>query len=103
VVRLPRTRAGLAPGSVDKGFDALRNIAELIDSGGNITLGELPPIPCAAVAADGHNSLAMLRRRPGEQLQDLLVRLDEAIGVAWNEGRFADEINPPRPAKSIRR
>jgi hypothetical protein len=103
VVRPPRTRAGLPPGGVDTGHDALRNIAELIDSGGNISLGEIPPIPCAAVATDGHNSLAMLRRRPGERLQDLLVRLDEAIGVAWTEGRFADEINPRRPAKSIRR
>jgi hypothetical protein len=104
VVRPPRTRAGLPPGGVDTGLDALRNIAELIDSGGNISIGELSPIPCAAaVATDGHNSLAMLRRRQGEPLHELLVRLDEAIGVAWNEGCFADEINPPLPAKSIRR
>jgi hypothetical protein len=75
----------------------------LIDGGGSISLGEIPPIPCAAIATEGHNGLAMLRRRPGERLDDLLVRLDEAIGVAGNEGCFAVEINPPRPAKSIRR
>lgn len=103
MVRPHRTRSGLAPGSVETGLDALRNIAELIDSGGNISLGEIPPIHCAAIAADAHSSLAMLRRRPGEPLHDLLVRLDDAIGVAWTEGRFAHEINPPRPTKSIRR
>jgi hypothetical protein len=45
----------------------------------------------------------MLQRRHGERLHDLLVRLDEAIGLAWNDHRFTDEINTPRPSKSIRR
>ena len=103
MVRPPRIRAGLAPGRVDTGLDALRNIAQLIDSGGNISIGEMEPVPCAAVAVDGHTALAMLQRRHGESVQDLVVRLDEAIGAAWNEGRFADEINAPRPTKSIRR
>jgi ribosome assembly protein YihI (activator of Der GTPase) len=35
----------------------------------------------------------MLRRRPQESLQQLLERLDEAIGLAWNKQEFTDEIN----------
>jgi len=78
--------------------DALENIAELIDSGGQISVGQVPPIFCAAIANDDHNCLAMLQRRPGESLRDLLVRLDAAIATAWGEERFIDEINPPTPA-----
>ena len=48
-------------------------------------------------ANDDHNCLAMLQRRQGESLRDLLVRLDAAIAIAWNEERFIDEINPPNP------
>ena len=67
----------------------------LIDSGGQISIGQLPPVPCAAVANDDYNCLAMLQRRPGESLHDLLLRLDAAIAIAWNDERFIDEINTP--------
>jgi hypothetical protein len=79
---------------------SLANIAELIDSGGQITLGTLYPITgVAAVANDEHNSLAMLRRGPGETLPRLLQRLDAAIALAWTANQVTDEINtaPPRP------
>jgi hypothetical protein len=76
--------------------DALANIAELIENGGQITVGQLYPIACAAIANHEHNSLAMLQRRPGESLHDLLVRLDAAIAKAWDEKTFLDEINPPQ-------
>jgi len=72
---------------------ALVHIEELIENGGQITLGQLPPIECVAVANDEHNNLAMLRRRPGETLFQLLARLDEAIATAWNDQSFTDEIN----------
>ena len=50
---------------------ALPNYIEaLIEEGGEITLGALPPHECAATAADGSNCLAMLVRRDGES--DLL-------------------------------
>jgi ribosome assembly protein YihI (activator of Der GTPase) len=71
----------------------LAHIAALIDGGGQITLGRMHPIKCAAIANDGHNSLATLQRRPQESLQQLLERLDEAIGLAWNKQEFTDEIN----------
>ena len=60
---------------------------------GDITLGALPPHECAATAADGSNCLAMLVRRDGESLNALLRRLDKAIGLAWSNDVFIDEVN----------
>ena len=99
-----RPRRGIAPSGVaaPTGVAArplLANIVELIESGGQVTLGTLFPITgVAAVANDEHNSLAMLRRRPGETLPQLLERLDAAIDRAWTADQFTDEINtaPPR-------
>lgn len=70
----------------------LPNIAELI-ADGEITIGVLYPVGCVATATDGHNSLAMLQRRRGETLFQLLTRLDVAIAQALNEDIFTDEIN----------
>lgn len=75
---------------VGKAF--LPNIAELI-AYGEITVGVLHPIGCVATAADEHNSLAMLVRRRGEALAELLSRLDHAIKKALSEEIFTDEIN----------
>ena len=79
---------------------SLRHISELI-AYGEIRVGEKVPMDCIAVAHDGHNSLAMLKRRKGETLIQLLTRLDHAIAKANNEVVFTDEINPP--ADSTRR
>jgi hypothetical protein len=70
-----------------------KNIEALIEDGGEITLGALPPHECAATAADGSNCLAMLVRRDGESLNALLNRLDKAIGLAWSNDLFIDEVN----------
>ena len=70
-----------------------KNIETLIEDGGDITLGALPPHECAATAADGSNCLAMLVRRDGESLNALLRRLDMAIGLAWSNDVFIDEVN----------
>ena len=72
----------------------LPHIAELI-ADGEITVGMLHPVGCVAMATDGHNSLAMLKRRAAETLAQLLVRLDQAIERAWTEDIYTDEINPP--------
>jgi len=73
---------------------ALTNYIEaLIEDGGEITLGALPPHECAATAADGSNCLAMLVRRDGESVNALLERLDKAIGLAWSNDTFIDEVN----------
>ena len=97
MARRTPTRERAAPRGVSTPGDALENIDELISSGGQISIGQIPPIPCAAVANDDHNCLAMLRRRKNESLRDLLVRLDASIAIAWNEERFIDEINTPIP------
>ena len=70
-----------------------KNIETLIEDDGDITLGALPPHECAATAADGSNCLAMLVRRDGESLNALLRRLDKAIGLAWSNNVFIDEVN----------
>jgi hypothetical protein len=73
---------------------ALPNIAQLIDYG-DITVGQQRPIGCIATACDEDQCLAMLVRRKGESLLQLLTRLDEAIAKAYEENIFTDEINPP--------
>ena len=71
---------------------SLRHISELI-AYGEITVGEKFPMGCIAIAHDGHNSLAMLKRRNDESLLQLLTRLDHAIAKTNDEGVFTDEIN----------
>jgi hypothetical protein len=76
-----------------KATTALPNIQALIDNGGNVSIGQIPPIRCAAVAADESNMLAALLRRDDENLVDLLNRLDGAVGKALDQDIFTDEIN----------
>jgi len=71
----------------------LDNIDDLIDGHGEITLGVIGPVRCAAVATDGTQALAMLVRRDGESLGALLRRLDKAIEDAREREVFVDEIN----------
>ena len=73
----------------------LPHLADLIDYG-EITVGVLEPVGCVATAVDGHDCLAMLVRRDGETLAQLLTRLDLAVGLAFAEDIFTDEVNAPR-------
>lgn len=92
--RPKRARRRAASGRLAATGEApLANIAALIDDGGQITIGALHPIKCAAIANDDHDCLAMLQRKPGETMQQLLLRLDAAIDAAWASGEFTDEIN----------
>ena len=99
MARRARTRDRTAPRGVSPSGDALANIAALIEEGGQITIGRLDPIACAAIANTDYDCLAMLQRRPDESLCDLLVRFDAAIATAWNEEILIDEINPPLPSR----
>ncbi len=65
----------------------------LIDTAGSISVGYLPPIPCAAVANDEDIMYAALVKRPGETLTDLLDRLDAAVEKAIDDQFYTDEIN----------
>ncbi len=71
----------------------LPHIEELIEFG-EVTLGNKYPIGGVAVASDEHNALAMLVRREGETLAQLLTRLDQAVAKTLDEDIYTDEINP---------
>lgn len=69
------------------------NIEILIDDSGEITIGRVGHVRCAAAASDENQCLAMLVRRPDESFEDLLARLDGAIADAVEDQIFVDEIN----------
>jgi hypothetical protein len=71
----------------------LSSIEELMKYG-QITLGNVRPVGCLAVAHDGRQTVAMLLRREGETVAELLTRLDLAIAKARTEGIRADEVTP---------
>ena len=72
---------------------SLKNIEYLIDGSGEISIGQIGPVSCAATACDADQCLAMLVRREGETLMELLARLDDAIEDAYEYEIFVDEIN----------
>jgi hypothetical protein len=78
---------------MDQAFPSLPNIEFLINGNGEITIGAIASIPCAATAADEDQCLAMLVRRDGETLGQMLIRLDRAIEIAAENETFIDEIN----------
>lgn len=92
----PAQASGVKPDPASDPLAALEHLNALIQTEGQITLGLMRPVGCVAIANDDHTCLAMLRKRKDETLHQLLVRLDAAIGKAWGEGEFADEINAPR-------
>lgn len=61
---------------------------------GQITLSNVRPVGCVAVAHDGSQTVSMLLRREGELVTQLLTRLDVAIAKALTEGICTDEVNP---------
>lgn len=76
-------------------FQNLANIETLVTGGGDITIGAVAGIECAATACDEAQCLAMLVKGADESLDHLLRRLDAAIEQAQEEGVFTDEINTP--------
>ena len=71
------------------------HIEEFVEHGGNITIGPIGSIECAAVAADHHSMLAALVRHDGETFNTLMARLDHAVDLAINHDALTDEINSP--------
>ena len=68
--------------------------AFLDDTRGQITLGEIPPIRRAALAAQGKKVRVALVGRDGETVAQLLERLDSALGKAMAEDAVIDEVLP---------
>jgi hypothetical protein len=68
----------------------------VINAGGQVTLGAVPPIGCAAIAHDGQHTRVALKRHADENLMRLLLRFDEALVSALDHNTVVDEINPRR-------
>ena len=65
------------PASPPTSFEHIQ--AFLDHSRGQITIGEIPPIRSAALAAEGKKVRAALVRRDGETFAELLLRLEAAL------------------------
>lgn len=75
---------------------AWARLEALLEGGDQIMLGTVQPIVGAAVAHEGRQTLAMLKRRPDETVEQLLERLDHAFSKAIDTGARVDEINKPK-------
>ncbi len=69
----------------------MRNIDELLQYGGSVSIEPLDDIPCVACAADVHNTVALLVRHDGESLTALLKRLDKAVARYYSDTVVTDE------------
>lgn len=79
----------------------LKNLERIIDEDGGITVSVIESFGCIAAAAEKTHSVAMLRRKAGESLMDVLQRLDDAVATARATGNRVDEVNiPATPAPS---
>jgi hypothetical protein len=102
VERIPRRPGGHQLGGLTPSTFA--NIEWVISNHGSITVGEVSAdVGCVAAAADPHLCYAMLARREGESLIDLMGRLDRAIERAAETSITVDEINPPGGFKPPRK
>ena len=71
------------------------NIQAFLDnSRGQITIGEIPPIRGAALAAEGKKVRVALVRCGKETVSELLLRLDAALGKALADNIAVDEVLP---------
>jgi hypothetical protein len=71
------------------------NIDEFTEHG-QIVIGYMEPVGAVAIAAEGRETLALLRRRPDEPFKKLLARLDLAIESATIDDVYIDEVNTPK-------
>jgi hypothetical protein len=74
---------------------SLGNIQSFLDeTHGQITIGEIPPIRRAALAAQGKKARVALVCRNDETIAQLLERLDTALGKAMADNTVVDEVLP---------
>ena len=71
------------------------NIDEFTEHG-QIVIGYMEPVGAVAIAAEGRETLAMLRRSKDEPFRQLLMRLDLAIFSATIDDVYIDEVNTPK-------
>lgn len=68
--------------------------AFLDQTNGQITIGEIPPIRRAALAAVGKKARVAVLGRDGENLVQLLERLDIALAKVMADNSVIDEVLP---------
>jgi hypothetical protein len=74
---------------------ALANIQAFLNgTRGQITVGEIPPIRRAALAAEGKKVRVALVSRDGETIVQLLQRLDAELAKAIAAHTVVDEVLP---------
>ena len=73
----------------------LSNLQSFLDNTrGQVTIGEIPPIRRAVLAAVGKKARVALVAGDGETVAQLLERLDAALGRAMAENSVIDEVLP---------
>jgi hypothetical protein len=80
------------PAATDVRFDHIQ--AFLDKTHGQLTIGEIPPIRRAALAAVGKKVRVALVCGEKETATELLLRLDTALGNAIKENAVIDEVLP---------
>ena len=76
-------------------MDPLKNIQVFLDdTRGQLTIGEIPPLRRAAMAAEGKHPRVALAGRSKESISELLQRLDTALGKYLKDGTTTDEVLP---------
>ena len=88
-VRKPSSNRGTAAAG---GFEHIQLFFDT--TRGQITIGEIPPIRRAALAAVGKKARVALVCRETESVADLLLRLNAALGKAAVENIVIDEVLP---------
>jgi len=74
---------------------SLDNVQSFLDNTrGQITIGEIPPIRRAALAAQGKKARVALVCGDGESIAQLLQRLDAALAKVMADGTVIDEVLP---------
>jgi hypothetical protein len=76
--------------------------AFLDQTNGQITIGEIPPIRRAVLAAVGKRVHVALLGRDGEKIDQLLERLDTALGKVMADDSVIDEVLPEIQRKRTR-
>jgi len=83
------------PPDVKASSSVWAHIRALIDTGRQVMIGTIADPRSRGRTHDGKSTLAMLRRRPGEAVPELLARLAATIATAKSTGPRVDEINDP--------
>jgi hypothetical protein len=80
--------------SVTSGVPFANMQAFLDQTRGQITIGEIPPIRRAVLAAEGKRVRVALLGREGEKIGQLLERLDTSLGKVMADDSVIDEVLP---------